>query len=136
MSTKNADPTEPIRTLAAALPDVVSGTSCTQSAFKTKKGAFLYIGPGPKSQGFKAMFKLEASRAQAAELAAEDPEHFELGTGSWVVARFTAEKPLRASLWRKWLKESHALTTGTDAAKTAARSKPAPARKKARAKKA
>ena len=103
------DPTAPIRAMASEFPDVLTGTSCTQSAFKTKKGAFLYIGPGAKGLGFKAMFKLEASRSRAEALAASDPKRFELGTGSWVVARFTAEKPMPKSLWSRWLKESHAL---------------------------
>ena len=37
-------------------------------------------------------------------------ERFELGTGQWVVARFTAEKPLPKTQWKKWLEESYALT--------------------------
>ena len=103
------DPTEAMRRMAADFPAVVAGTSCSQDSFKTKRGAFLFIGPGPKGVGFKAMFKLERSRAQAEGLAAEQPERFELGTGQWVVARFSAEKPLPKTLWSKWLKESYAL---------------------------
>ena len=108
---KAKDPTGAIRAMAAEFPDVVKGTSCTQSSFKTKKGAFLYIGPGAKGQGFKAMFKLDSSHAKAAELADKDPDRFELGSGQWVVARFSAEKPLQKTLWSKWLKESYGLMT-------------------------
>lgn len=58
---KTPDPTDAIRRQAVTFPGVAKGTSCTQSAFKAGKGTFLFIGPGPKRQGFKAMFKLKAS---------------------------------------------------------------------------
>ena len=106
---KNTDPTEAIREMAAEFPEVVKGTSCTQSSFKTKKGAFLFIGPGAKGIGFKAMFKLDKSQGQAAELAEEEPDRFELGSGQWVTVRFSAEKPLQKRIWSKWLKESYQL---------------------------
>jgi hypothetical protein len=88
------DPTDAIRREAVAFPAVAKGTSCTQSAFKAGKGTFLFIGPGPKGQGFKAMFKLNASVPQALKLAAADPKRFEVGSAGWVTARFTAEEPL------------------------------------------
>jgi len=116
MPAASKDPTEAIRNEAAAFPEVLKGTSCTQSSFKTARGAFLYIGPGAKGVGYKMMLKLDASRDRAAKLAAEQPERFELGSGQWVVARFTAEKPLPASIWRKWVAESYALSCGAAAA--------------------
>lgn len=106
------DPTAAICEAARALPDVVEGASCNQTSFKAKKGAFLYIGPGPKGVGYKAMFKLDASRTKAGELAAEQPERFELGSGAWVVAWFTAAKPLAKTIWKKWLAESYGLVRG------------------------
>jgi hypothetical protein len=106
------DPTDAIRRQAAAFPAVAKGTSCTQSAFKAGKGTFLFIGPGPKGRGFKAMFKLKASMPQAEKLATEDPKRFEVGSTGWVTARFTAEKPLPERIWAKWLAESYALTSG------------------------
>lgn len=104
------DPTDPIREMAAGFPEALKGTACTQSSFKTKRSAYLYIGPGTKGQGFKAMFKLERSKPQAAKLAAEQPDRFEVGNTSWVAARFTAEKPLPRTIWSKWLKESYELS--------------------------
>jgi len=105
---------------------VAKGTSCTQSAFKAGKGTFLFIGPGPKGQGFKAMFKLEASMPQALKLAAANPKRFEVGSTGWVTARFTAEEPLPKRIWARWLSESYELTYGgahrTDKAKRAKRS--------------
>ena len=88
------DPTEAIRNAAAAFPEVAKGTSCTQSAFKAGKDSFLYIGPGAKGKGFKAMFKLDRSRAQAEKLAAKEPGRFGVGSTAWVTAWFTVEKPV------------------------------------------
>ncbi len=125
------DPTRALKEAAAALPDVVEGTSCNQSSYKAGKKAFLYVGPGPKGIGFKAMFKLEASAEEARNLAAGDPERFEVGTGNWVTARFTAEAPLPKKLWSKWLEESHAAATKAGgAAKKAKKAKKKTARRK------
>lgn len=107
-----ADPTEPIRNAAAEFPSVAAGTSCNQSAFKVGKRAFLYIGPGAKGVGYKAMFKLDRSRPKAEELAAEEPTRYEVGSTSWVTTRFTAEQPLPQEVWSAWLKESYELAGG------------------------
>lgn len=55
MMARSQDPTEPIREKAASFPEVAKGTSCNQSSFKAGKGSFLFIGPGAKRVGFKAM---------------------------------------------------------------------------------
>ena len=122
MSTKNADPTEPIRTLAAALPDVVSGTSCTQSAFKTKS-AFLFI--GPQGGRYKAMFKLQKSMAQAEKLASKDPDSYQVGSTGWVTARFSADSPMPKKIWEKWLHESYELSVSAAAGKKSSAKKTA-----------
>jgi hypothetical protein len=111
MSTSQ-DPTDAIRRQAITFPGVAKGTSCTQSAFKAGKGTFLFIGPGPKGQGFKAMFKLAASMPQALKLAEREPKRFEVGSTGWVTTRFTAEEPLPKKIWGKWLSESHDVTYG------------------------
>lgn len=103
-----SDPTEPIRQRASEYPNVAEGTSCTQSSFKTKKSAFLYI--GEQGGRFKMMFKLKASREDAARLAKERPKDFQLGTGAWVTARFSEEAPLPDALWTRWLDESYELS--------------------------
>lgn len=108
------DPTDCIRQRAVAFPEVARGTSCNQTAFKAGKGTFLFIGPGAKGIGFKAMFKLKASMPQALKLAEQSPARFEVGLTGWVTARFTAEDPLTRNIWEKWLTESYELTVGSD----------------------
>ena len=105
-----SDPTEPIRQMAADFPGVDNGTSCNQSSFKTGKKAFLYIGPGAKGIGYKAMFKLKESRPEAERRAAEEPARYEVGSTSWVTTRFSAEEPLPREVWEKWLTESYELS--------------------------
>ena len=107
------DPTEALKEAAAALPDVVEGTSCNQSSYKVGKKAFLYVGPGPKGVGYKAMFKLDASMDTARDMSDANPDHFEIGVGNWVTARFSSEAPLPKKIWSGWLKESYAAAAGT-----------------------
>lgn len=108
-----SDPTLAIREAAADYNNVVPGTACNQSSFKTKRGAFLFIGPGPKGVGYKAMFKLKASKPRAVELSEQAPKRFEVGTTGWVTVRFTDEEPLQESIWRPWLQESYDITEGS-----------------------
>ena len=105
-----SDPTDPIRSKAVTFPGVAKGTSCNQSSFKAGTGTFLYIGPGAKDKGFKAMFKLKRSMPQAKKLATTDPGRFEVGSTGWVTTRFTVEEPLPKSIWEVWLAESYELT--------------------------
>ena len=106
----SSDPTFPIREKAASFENVVTGTSCNQSSFKTKRGSFFFAGPGAKGVGFKAMFKLKGSMPQAQALAKEKPKYFEVGSPGWVTTRFSAEEPLPQELWEKWLEESYLIT--------------------------
>ncbi len=111
------DPTKALRKAAGALPDVVEAMSCSQTSYKAGKKAFLYVGPGPKGIGYKAMFKLEVSLKEAKDLAKSEPERFELGVGNWVTTRFSAADPLPKKIWSSWLKESHAGATKSGGAK-------------------
>jgi hypothetical protein len=105
------DPTKALKKAAADLPNVVEGESCNQTSYKAGKKAFLYVGPGAKGAGYKAMFKLEASLEQARGLAESEPERFEVGVGNWVTTRFSAEAPLPKRIWTSWLEESYAGAT-------------------------
>ncbi len=106
------DPTKALMAAAAAMPNVVHGTSCNQSSYKVGKKAFLYVGPGPKGVGYKAMFKLGASVETAKDMSRSEPGRIEVGVGNWVTARFSAEEPLPKNVWNSWLKESYAVATG------------------------
>jgi hypothetical protein len=110
MPASKKDPTEPLRVAASEYPGVDQGTACTQSSFKAAKKAFLYV--GEQGGRFKAMFKLQASLAQATELGRANPADVQVGTGGWVTSRFSAEKPMPKRLWKRWLDESYALTQG------------------------
>ena len=125
MMARSIDPTEPIREKAASFPEVGKGTACSQSSFKAGKGSFLFIGPGAKGVGFKAMFKLEHSMSQARKLASKEPYRFEVGSTGWVTTRFTAERPLPKSIWEKWLLESYDICCGSSKGNKAVRKKPA-----------
>jgi len=106
------DPTDAIRRQAMKLPGVTTGVSCNQSAFKVGKGSFLFIGPGPKGVGYKAMFKLKTSMPEALDLAEQNPKRFEVGSTGWVTTRFTVEDPLPRQIWEKWMLESYDVTCG------------------------
>jgi hypothetical protein len=120
------DPTDAIRRAAAAYAGVDVGAACNQSAFKVGKGTFLFIGPGAKGVGFKAMFKLKASMPEAKKLAAAEPSRFEAGKTGWATARFTAESPLPKSLWSKWLAESFEATRVASSPPGKRKPRPAP----------
>ena len=111
------DPSKALKEAAAALPNAVEGTSCNQTSYKAGKKAFLYVGPGTKGMGYKAMFKLERSLKEAKDLAKSEPERFELGVGNWVTTRFSVEDPLPKKIWSSWLEESHAGATKSGGAK-------------------
>ncbi|MCG8415636.1 MAG: MmcQ/YjbR family DNA-binding protein [Pseudomonadales bacterium] len=102
------DPTQAMRVRASEYADVDQGTSCTQSSFKTGGTAFLFV--GEQGGRFKAMFKLKASRKEAEALAKKAPKDFQVGSGVWITARFSADKPMPQRLWKKWLDESYELS--------------------------
>jgi len=109
------DPTQEICEKAKSYPDVEKGTSCNQTFFKAKKAKtkFLFIGPGAKGIGFKAMFKLDDSIQQAQGLAAKEPDRYQSpAKAGWVTVRFSAENPIPNSVWEKWLDESFQLSLG------------------------
>lgn len=124
--TTSKDPTAAIRAAAGKLAGGDAGEACNQSAYKAGKGTFLFIGPGAKGVGYKAMFKLGPSLSQAATLAERHPERFEAGKTGWATARFTTEEPLPKTIWAPWLAESFELTRGGGAtAKSSGASKAA-----------
>lgn len=104
---REKDPTEEMRKAAEAQPGVTQSTSCNQASYKVGKKAFLYVGPGAKGVGYKAMFKLGASLEEADTLSKSEPDRYEIGVGNWVTTRFSAERPLPKKIWSRWLVESY-----------------------------
>ena len=104
---KAKDATLAIKRAAAGLPGAVAGESCNQVSYKVGRKAYLYIGPGKKGVGYKAMFSLDDSLSEAKKLAAQDPQRFEVGAGNWATTRFSDEEPLPEGLWNRWLSESY-----------------------------
>ncbi|MFT6659841.1 MmcQ/YjbR family DNA-binding protein [Maritalea sp.] len=104
------DPTLPMREKACTYPDVDEGTACTQSSFKVKGKSFFFA--GPQGGRYKAMFKLDASRVEASELAQQSPDNYQIGSNVWVTTRFSAEDPMPEDIWTRWLDESYALSLG------------------------
>ncbi len=102
----DSNATDAIIEMARSFEDVVEGTSCNQTSFKVAKKAILFIGPGAKGVGHKAMFKLQKSIPQAMTLAEKTPDRIQVGSNCWVTTRFTDDKPLAKTIWTKWLKES------------------------------
>ena len=115
------DPTDPIRLKASQYPDVDEGTACTQSSFKTGGKSFLFI--GEQGGRYKAMFKLNACKPEAAKLAKKEPENYQAATGDWVTARFCADHPMPKAVWRKWLDESYQLSQSSATKKAASRTR-------------
>ena len=105
------DPIGQLKKAVSSLPGVVEGVSCSQTSYKAGKKAFLYVGPGAKGVGYKAMFKLKASLAEAENLAKSEPERYEIGVGDWVTTRFSTEEPLPEKIWSRWLTESYSCAT-------------------------
>lgn len=99
--------TEAIMQAASSYSDVVEGQSCSQTSFKRKNKAFLYI--GEQGGRHKAMFKLSQSMSEAQRLADLHPEDFQIGSGGWVTTRFSNDEPIKAGIWKKWLDESYSL---------------------------
>ena len=124
-----SDPIQPIYEMAGSFADVETSMSCNQNAFKVGKVSFLFIGPGNKGVGYKAMFKLDKSLGQATKLAEKDADRIQVGVNGWVTARFTDKKPLAKTVWKKWLKESYELTINRGLAKKRKAKKKAPAKK-------
>ena len=85
---------------------------------------------------YKAMFKLQKSMPEATKLAAKEPDRYEVGSTSWVTARFTVDKPMPRKLWEKWLDESYELSADSGTAKKSANQAKNSVKKKVTKKKA
>lgn len=105
--------TETLRAIAQRLADVEEGVACKGTAlesihFTTRGKAFLFIGAK------EARLKLGESAAEAAQLAAQDPQHYRVGAHGWVTLSLAADPP--RGLLERWIGESHGLYAAAPAA--------------------
>ncbi len=96
-----------LRKHALGYPEVEARVVCTRCAFKARNKAFLFVGEDANS--YNAMLKLGDSRAQAAELARKEPDHYKEGGHGWVTVTFGADQAPPIGLLEKWIDESFRL---------------------------
>ncbi len=56
--------------------------------------------PTPAAARVRGVF-LDASRGEAQALARESPDDYQVGSGAWVTARFSVDKPMPRRLWEE-----------------------------------
>lgn len=94
---------DPIRQFAQSLPEVDSGDSCVNVAYKTGKKNFLFLGEKP--EGYVVRLRLKQSLEQAVEVAAREPG-IEVATKiGWVTIKRPLDQAPPAEL-QAWVEES------------------------------
>ena len=104
-STPERAPMQALRAVALRYPEVQEGTACKKSSFKARKKAFLFMGMDDRS--YNAMVKLRESLAEAAELAAREPDRYKVGAHGWVTATFSHDESPPPGLLDRWIAESY-----------------------------
>jgi hypothetical protein len=97
-----------LRSAALGYPEVqeglaCAGTSAEKRTIKVKNKAFLFLGTAD------VMFKLRESLAEAAELAAKEPDRYKVGAHGWVTVTIGNGKSLSEKRVAKWIDESYRL---------------------------
>ena len=98
---------EALRRAALAHPAVEEslpcrGTTIESASFKVGGKAFLFLGEA------KAMVKLQASRVQADQLAAQRPGTCKTGAGGWTTVVLSEPAGVPLTTLRAWIAESYA----------------------------
>lgn len=101
----------PVRTIALRQPDTEEGVACEGTAvekrtFKSRKKAFLFLGPAD------AMLKLRESLPEATTLATKHPTHYKVGAHGWVTLKFAGGAPPPEDLLERWIEESYRVVVG------------------------
>jgi hypothetical protein len=94
--------------LALRYPKAEEGIACAGTALekrtvKARSKAFLFLGTAD------AMVKLGDSLAEAARLAATEPDRYKVGTHGWVTVTFGGEESPPLDLLERWIDESYRL---------------------------
>jgi hypothetical protein len=106
-----------LRKIAMRCPGVTEGIACAGTSleritFKTRHKAFLFLG------NTDAMVKLDGSLAEAARLAAKQPDGIRVGANGWVKIIFRADGSDVPAEIEKWIEESYHLMGGGAATST------------------
>ncbi len=96
-----------LRRMALQYPEADEGTACTKSAFKARNKSFLFVGWDDTS--YNVMLKLGDSLAEAARLAASEPERYKVGATGWVTATLAHDDSPPQGLFERWIDESYRL---------------------------
>lgn len=97
-----------LRPIAMRYPEAEEGIACKGTAiecttFKARNKAFLFVGAK------EIRLKLQASLAEAAKLAAKDPERYQAGKIGWVTMRLHPGDALPIDVLERWIDESYRL---------------------------
>ena len=108
---------EALRVIALRYPEAEEGIACRGtslecSTFKARKKAFLFIGAA------NVRVKLQDSLAEAAKLAAKEPDRYKVGAHGWVEVKFTSDEPPPLEVLERWIDESYRLLVPKQLAET------------------
>jgi hypothetical protein len=124
-----------LRPIAMSFPEAEEGVACKGTAiecttFKSRNKAFLFVGAK------EIRLKLQTSIAEAAMLAAKEPDRYQAGKIGWVTVRLHPGEALPIDILERWIDESYRLLAPKQlSAKLAERDGPSGAAKKAAKKK-
>jgi hypothetical protein len=101
------DVVKALRRYALQYPETNEGSSCVKRAFRARNKGFLYL--GEKDDSYNIMVKLDESLDEAGALAAGQPDHYAVGSTSWVTMNFGADQIPPDGLVERWIDESFRL---------------------------
>jgi len=102
-----SQPIQALRTFALRYPETEEGVACEGTAIesrtiKARNKAFLFMG----AAGIR--LKLRESLAEAAKLAAKQPDRYKVGANGWVLVTL-GDQSSPHGLLEKWIDESYRL---------------------------
>jgi ElaB/YqjD/DUF883 family membrane-anchored ribosome-binding protein len=97
-----------LRKFALALPETEEGIACKGTAIEcatvmVRNKAFLFLGK------MEIRFKLDDSLAEAAKLAAKEPDVYKVGAKGWTSIAVAGIKDVPIGLMKRWIGESYRL---------------------------
>lgn len=90
--------------LAKTFPETVTAPSCSNTAYKARKKAFLYVGTNDK--GTLIRLRLGPGLDQARAMAAAAPHIYQVANIGWVTIRLPPGESGPEGLLERWVEES------------------------------